>query len=80
MRRQGKLIKEELERISGVDNVFAFGFNEPELQVEINPRALAAYDLTAIDVADQLRAAYQDVSAGKVDVGNEAWLLRVQAK
>ena len=80
LRRQGKLIKEELERISGVDNVFAFGFNEPELQVEINPRALAAYDLTAIDVADQLRAAYQDVSAGKVDVGNEAWLLRVQGK
>ena len=32
----------------------------------------AAHGLTAADVADQLRAAYQDVSAGKVDVGNEA--------
>ena len=34
LRRQGKLIKEELERIIGVDRVLAFGFNEPELQVE----------------------------------------------
>ena len=40
LRRQGKLIKEELERIPGVDQVQAFGFNQPELQVEVNPRAL----------------------------------------
>jgi multidrug efflux pump subunit AcrB len=80
LRRQGKQIREELDRIPGVDNVFAFGFNEPELQVEIDPRALAAYNLTAVDVADQLRAVYQDVSAGKVDIGNEAWLLRVKGK
>jgi len=80
LRRQGKQVKEELERVSGIDNVFAFGFNEPELQVEIDPRSLAAFGLTATDVADQLRAAYQDVSAGKVDIGNEAWLLRVKGK
>jgi len=80
LRRQGKLIKEELKRIPGVDSVFAFGFNEPEIQIEIDPRTLAAYNLTATDVADQLRAAYQDVSAGKIDVGNEAWLIRVKGK
>jgi multidrug efflux pump subunit AcrB len=80
LRRQGKLIKEELERISGVDSVSAFGFNEPELHIEVDPRALAAHGLTAADVADQLRSAYQDISAGKIDVGNEAWLLRVKGK
>ena len=80
LRRQGKLIKEELERLTGVDQVNAFGFDEPELHVEIDPRALAAHDLTAADVADQLRSAYQDISAGKVDVGNDAWLLRVIGK
>ena len=80
LRRQGKLIKEELERISGVDTVNAFGFNEPELHIEVDPRALAAHGLTAADIADQLRSAYQDISAGKVDVGNEAWLLRVRGK
>ena len=80
LRRQGKLIKEELERLTGVDQVNAFGFDEPELHVEVNPRALAAHNLSAIDVAEQLRAAYQDVSAGKIDVGNDAWLLRVTGK
>jgi len=40
LRRQGKLIKEELKRIPGIDTVFAFGFDDPELQVEIIPRAL----------------------------------------
>jgi multidrug efflux pump subunit AcrB len=80
LRRQGKLIKEELKRIPGIDTVFAFGFDDPELQVEIIPRALAAYDLTAADVANQLRAAFQDVSAGKVEVGSETWLLRVTGK
>lgn len=80
LRRQGKLIKEELERIAGVDRVQAFGFNEPELQVEINPRALASRGLTAADVADQLRESFQDISAGKINVATEAWLVRVRGK
>lgn len=80
LRRQGKIIKDEIERIKGVDRVQAFGFNEPELQIEIRPTALAAHGLTAIDVADQLRAAYQNVSAGKLDVGKDTWLLRLEGK
>ena len=80
LRRQGKLIKEELERLTGVDQVNAFGFDEPELHVEVDPRALAAHGLSAINVAEQLRAAYRDVSAGKINVGNDAWLLRVSGK
>ncbi|HSD68592.1 MAG TPA: efflux RND transporter permease subunit, partial [Woeseiaceae bacterium] len=80
LRRQAKLIKDELERLNGVDRVQAFGFNEPELQVEINPQALASYGLTATDVADQLRESYIDVSAGKIDVSGDAWLVRVQGK
>jgi multidrug efflux pump subunit AcrB len=80
LRRQAKLIKEEIERLKGVDRVQAFGFNEPELQIEIDPVRLAANGLTATDVADQLRESFRDVSAGKVDVDNEAWLVRVEGK
>lgn len=80
LRRQAKLIKDELERLNGVDRVQAFGFNEPELQIEIDPQALAAVGLTAADVADQLRESYIDVSAGKIDVSGDAWLIRVQGK
>ena len=80
LRRQAKLIKEEIERITGVDRVQAFGFNEPELQIEIDPRALVAYGITAIDIADQLRESYLDVSAGKIDVSNVEWQIRVRGK
>lgn len=80
LRRQAKLVKEEIERLKGVDRVQAFGFNEPELQVEIDPVRLAANGLTAADVADQLREAFRDVSAGKIDVDNDAWLVRVEGK
>jgi multidrug efflux pump subunit AcrB len=80
LRRQAKLIRDDLERLLGVDRVQAFGFNEPELQVEIEPRALAANGLTAVDIADQLREAYRDVTAGEMDVGSEAWLIRVKGK
>ncbi len=80
LRREAKLVQDELERIRGVDQVQAFGFNEPELHVAIDPAALVFHGLTASDVADQLRSAYRDVSAGEVGVGNEAWLLRVQGK
>jgi multidrug efflux pump subunit AcrB len=80
LRRQAKLIKDELERLTGVDRVQAFGFNEPELQIEVDPQALAAYGLTAADVADQLRESYIDISAGKIDVSGDAWLIRAQGK
>jgi len=80
LRRQGKLIKEELLRIVGIDRVQAYGFNEPELQIEIDPHALASRGLTAADVANQLRASFRNVSAGKIDVANEAWLVRVRGK
>ena len=80
LRRQAKFIKDEIERISGVDSVQAFGFNEPELQIEIDPGAVAANGITAADIADQLRESYRDVSAGKIDVANEAWQIRVLGK
>ena len=80
LRRRSKHIKEELERISGVDRVQAFGFNEPELQIEIDPQAVAAHGITAVDIADQLRESYADVPAGKVNVSNEAWQVRVRGK
>ena len=80
LRRQSRIVKDELERLIGVDRVQAFGFNEPELQIEVNPQELAASGLTAVDIADQLRDAYRDVTAGEIEVGNEAWLIRVRGK
>jgi multidrug efflux pump subunit AcrB len=80
LRRHSRLVKDELERLLGVDRVQAFGFNEPELQIEIDPQAVAASGLTAVDIANQIRESYRDVTAGEIEVGSEAWLVRVRGK
>lgn len=77
LRRQARLIRDDLARLKGVDDVLAFGLQDPELHVEFDPQALAARGLTAIDVADTLRSAFRDVTAGAVDVANQHWSVRV---
>ncbi|MEM9301316.1 MAG: efflux RND transporter permease subunit [Pseudomonadota bacterium] len=77
LRRTARLVKEDLERIAGVDKVNAFGLHDPELHVRLDPVAMAARGLTAIDVADSLRAGFRDVFAGTAGVGDDEWLVRV---
>lgn len=77
LRRQARLIKDDLERLKGINDVVAFGLQDPELHVEFDPQALAARGLTAIDLSDTLRAAFRDVTAGSADVANQQWSVRV---
>ena len=77
LRAAARSIKEDLERIAGVDQVLALGFQEPELLVEFNPPALAARGLTASDLAEGLRLWFRDVFAGKVKTASGEWLVRV---
>ncbi len=79
LRRTARLIKDDLERISGVDKVNAFGLHDPELHVRLDPTAMAARGLTAIDVADALRTGFRDVFAGTTGVGEDEWLVRVES-
>lgn len=77
LRSTSRVVKEDLERIKGVDRVLALGQHDPELQVEFDPIALAARGLNALDIADGLRGWFRDVFAGKVDLGDSEWLVRV---
>ncbi|MEZ5583799.1 MAG: efflux RND transporter permease subunit [Candidatus Competibacteraceae bacterium] len=70
-------IKDDLEQIPGVDAVLALGFQDPELQVEFDPPALAARGLTALDLAEALRLWFRDVFAGKIKTSGSEWLVRV---
>ena len=78
LRRHARLIKEDLERLPGVDRVQTFGLHEPELHVEFDPRALAARQLKPTDIADGLRQSFRDTTAGAVAIGDEEWLIRVE--
>ncbi|MFK8053639.1 MAG: efflux RND transporter permease subunit [Woeseiaceae bacterium] len=77
LRSNAKRIQLDLERMKGVDQVTAFGLHEPELLVSFDPEALAARGIRATNIANTLRDGFRNTSAGTVDVGDNAWLIRV---
>jgi len=78
LRQQARLIKDDLERLTGVDRVIRIGLAEPELHVEFEARELAARGLLATDIADSLGRAFRDTFAGKTNVSGNEWLVRVE--
>ncbi|MBI3096146.1 MAG: efflux RND transporter permease subunit [Rhodocyclales bacterium] len=81
LRSRARQFKDDIERIAGVDQVFATGLRDPELQVEFDPVALANRGLTATDASDAVMAWFRDTFAGKVETAGDtertAWLVRV---
>lgn len=78
LRLAARRIKADLERIAGVDQVFALGLRNPELRVVPDVQALAMRGLTAVDVADSLQAWWRDTSAGTLRTADGAWSISVQ--
>jgi multidrug efflux pump subunit AcrB len=81
LRQRARLLRDEFERMPGIDQVFPTGLRDPELLVEFDPVALANRNLNGNDVADAAFAWFRDTFAGKIesgqDEGRAAWLVRV---
>ncbi|MFZ5556251.1 MAG: efflux RND transporter permease subunit [Pseudomonadota bacterium] len=77
LRDTARRVKTDLERIAGVDTVFASGLHDPELRVEFEPHRLAARGLTGADVADAVSGWFRDTFAGRARAGDAEWLVRV---
>lgn len=77
LRRQAEYVKNDITRIDGVESVFGTGLPDPEIQIHFYPDRLLNTGVTAVDIADTVRAHYQDLSAGSIRVDNENWLVRV---
>jgi len=69
-------VRQHLERIPGVADLFVGGGTERELHVEVSPQKLAAYGLALPDVVRSLQAANLNVSAGSVGVGRRDYRVR----
>lgn len=69
-------IRQFLERIPGVADLFVGGGTEREMHVVVSPEKLAAYGLTLANVTEALRTANVDVSAGNVGVGRRDYRIR----
>ena len=77
LRFKARELKEDIERLKGVDTVFASGLHDPELQVRFHPERIAARGLNAAEVADGVRAWFRDTFAGRARVAEDEWLVRV---
>lgn len=77
LRVQARNIEKDLERLIGADRVDQIGLDDPELQVRFDSAALQALQLSPTELADAVRIWFRDISAGSVEVGGEAWLVRM---
>ena len=80
LRQQARTIKQDIERLPGVDNVLPLALREPELQVQFIPERLAGVGITPTDLADTVSRYYRDIAAGTVRINQQNWLLRLQGE
>ena len=77
LRLAARAIRTDLERLTGVDQVFALGLRDPELRVEFDPGRLASRGLNATQLSDGISAWFRDTFAGKTRAGDDAWIVRL---
>jgi len=73
-------IKQYLERVEGVADLFIGGGTEKEMHVILEPKRLAAYGLTIEDVINVLSAENVNISAGNMYVGRRDFRIRTVAE
>ncbi len=74
------VVVDRLERVPGISQVDASGGSKRELQVVVEPTAMARYGLTVAKVLGALRAANSSVTAGAVDEGKRRYVVRMEAE
>ncbi|MEL0071088.1 MAG: efflux RND transporter permease subunit, partial [Betaproteobacteria bacterium] len=80
LRQAARRVRDDLERIVGVDEVFTVGLQDPELLVEFNPREIANYGISPDNISDSIAAWFRDVSAGNIKISQQDWLIRLIGK
>ena len=80
LRRAAYLLKKDLERLPGVDQVISAGLDEPELHVDFDPAALSARGLSPAQVSDGVSAWFRNTLAGRIRVQDQEWLVRLEGK
>ena len=80
LRVQARNIEKDLEKLKGVDRVDPVGLDDPEIQVNFNPQLLQTLQISPTQLSDTVRLWFQDISAGSVNVGQQAWLVRLAGR
>ncbi|MEA2206447.1 MAG: hydrophobic/amphiphilic exporter (mainly bacteria), family [Blastocatellia bacterium] len=75
-----KQIKQRIEAISGVGQVEIIGGRKREIQVWIDPDKMRAFNVTAADVANAVRAQNMEVPGGRVEEGARELTVRTMGR
>ncbi|MFO7598151.1 MAG: efflux RND transporter permease subunit [Desulfocurvibacter africanus] len=73
-------VRQYLERVDGVAELFVGGGTEDEMHVVVEPEKLASYGLTVSDVMSVLREENVNVSAGTLGLGRRDYRIRTVAQ
>lgn len=73
------VVVDRLERVPGVSQISASGGNGRELQVIVEPEALARFKLTVPKVIQALRGANASITGGAVDEGKRRYIVRTDS-
>ncbi|MDZ7842574.1 MAG: efflux RND transporter permease subunit [Gammaproteobacteria bacterium] len=77
LRYQSELAMKDIERIDGVDRILDTALRQPELQVLFDPVELMRHRMAPTELVDTVAAHYRDLSAGRAEIGDENWLVRL---
>ena len=71
LNRQAEVLKDRLQGIAGTEEVELFGDRDEEILVEIEPKAIASYNLSVADISRQIEQSDSKVSAGLLRNNND---------
>ena len=74
------VVRERLERVTGVAATNVYGGSERELRIIIDPDLMAQYGLTVDGVVRSLRLANASFSAGDVEEGKRRYVVRIEGE
>jgi len=69
-------VRTRMETVPGVSSVEVWGGADRQLQILVDPVALAERGLSVADLREAVRARNRDVTGGKLDAGKRRYLLR----
>ncbi len=75
-----KQIKQRLESANGVGDIFIYGARLRQINVNIDPDRLRAYNISITDVSAALRAQNLELPGGRVNEGSKTITLRTMSR
>ena len=74
------VVKERLERVSGIGRINVYGGSEREIHITVDPTLLARYQITVGDLSRALRNANVSLGAGSIDEGKRRYVVRTEGE